>query len=110
MNIVDFKLSRMEADYAATIAAGERASQHEDVLPESDDDIEYLRIDTPAVDKMIIPVGFSARPESSPLTTEQVTQIKQHMSTIKLKYQPNWAKSVSDDQLRRILEQRVGSQ
>lgn len=102
------RLDRMEADYAATIAAGERAnsSRLEDSgealfeplvdSPDEPDD-HHANLSTPEC----IPAEFTRN--SPPLSEEEIASIKSHMASIRPSHCPSWAAGVSDEQLLGLL-------
>ena len=129
MDLYEYRLRRLDADYAETIAAGERADRarseaaerahtYQPLLVGEDDTYFAAPIETPDLENATVaegtptvaiePVESQPREPLPPLTSEEVNRIKGHMSTIKLKHEPAWAKALSDDQLvsmlRRVLD------
>lgn len=103
MDIVERRLRQLDADYEATIAAGTRREpqeRYELVTPEVDS--ESLQLELEFSGPKIDSVTFAPRPESPPLTEDQVSQIKTHMSSFKLCHNPEWAAELSDDQFARV--------
>ena len=103
MDIVDRRLRQLEADYAATVAAGARDQQ-----PPRPDDTSVDALDTPELENCdeLLPVqieGVKYEPrEENPLTLDQIDQIKTHMKSIKLCHNPEWASELSDAQFARV--------
>jgi hypothetical protein len=102
MDIGDRRLRQLEADYAATIAAGSMKPVDSPI------DCDHHVIETPELEEEFLPVPpiegvkFSSRPESCPLSSDQVDEIKTHMKSIKLSHNPEWASGLSDAQFARV--------
>ena len=123
MDLIDFKLKRLEADYEETIAAGKRAEErhlYEQLSPIIDTSIDnqvhhaiddvYLKLDdSDDTPEPIEPVPYKAREEEKALGGEKVNQIKTCMGSIKLSHEPSWAKNITDDQLVNMLRGMIGS-
>ncbi len=107
MDLVDRRLRQLEADYAATVAAGTRVTP---VRPseERTDERTNNAIETPVLEDELLPVqieGVKYEPRREcvePLSDEQIHQIKQHMQSIKLAHNPEWASELSDEQFARV--------
>ena len=109
MDIVERRLQQLEADYEATVCAGQAKKTEE---PKRSDE---PCIETPDLSlcceemlPKIEPVKFEPRLETPPLTREQVDGIKKHMQSIKLAHEPEWASTLSDDQFRKIFKNVFG--
>ncbi len=94
MDVAEFRLQRLEAEYQAVIAAGEKRPAEEPgyvAIPDSDSDSfsEPVPVSTPEV--------IATAP--SPLSESEVTLIKTQMAAVRLKYTPSWAHAVSDEAL-----------
>jgi hypothetical protein len=115
MDLADYKLKRLDLEYAECIAAGERAAAtrnsdyasirdacsdegYEPLTMDDSRDEEATTIDTPALPSHT----HSSSIEPMPLTPEEVERIKSHMSSIQLKHKPDWASSLTDEQFRKI--------
>jgi len=103
MDLVDRRLRQLEADYAATVAAGTRISPVKPSEERTDNAIE-----TPVLEGELLPIqieGVKYEPRrecAEPLSAEQIHQIKQRMQSIKLAHNPEWASELSDEQFARV--------
>lgn len=99
------KLDRLEAEYAETILAGERAEERRRLeavaTPEVVAHYELVadENDKAAADQAFEDVPPIEPSEYKPLTSEEVEKIKNDMASIQMKYVPSWALNVSDAQL-----------
>lgn len=126
MDLFEARLRRIEADYDATIAAGERAAQRRmieaavaehrtqyQVLSDHPDDTETCGIDTPSICDEALEQSSVIKPVVprvvEPMTEDEIKRVKLQMASIKLKHQPSWASNLSDDQLIAIMRRIVDS-
>jgi hypothetical protein len=103
MDLVEGRLRQIDADYEATLAAGKKResdTHSELVTPEAESDHDSYPEHNTSV--KIDCVKYVARDESAPLTVDQVSQIKTHMSSNKLSHNPEWASELSDAQFSRV--------
>lgn len=119
MDLYELRLKRLEADYAETIKAGERAEerrQYDELHPETPElvdhaiDIEHSLLNSDDDEKCRIePVPHYPRPTVEPLAQGQVDAIKASMQSVKFRHEPSWAKSLKDDQLVRMMRKIIES-
>jgi len=112
MDIAELRLKRLEAEYAECIAAGQRTPPQEQTTH-----YEQLESDSPEEGSVVIttpePIeteNYVRAPREIPhLTADQISCIKSHMSSIKLKHEPSWAASLSDEQFSKIFSKIFAS-
>lgn len=110
MDIAEFRLQRLEAEYQAVIDAGNRGDQnsYQPVVDDgSDDDVSNsgdAQVSTPElhVEDSSSPAPTSLPRADPPLSGDQILSIKAHMQSISLKHTPSWAHAISDEALLRM--------
>ena len=119
MDLYELRLRRLEADYAETIAAGERAEErgkYQELHPDTPDmtehavDDEHFLVEEAEKSAKIDPVPHHPRAVTDPMDQAQVDAIKASMQTVKFSHEPSWAKTLSDDQLKRMLGKLLDSE
>jgi hypothetical protein len=99
-DVSDIRLKRLDAEYAAVIAASGQGStglsyERIDVIDDScNDSEEHSSSDQPSTTTPSIEIWNDA-----PLTDHEVSQIKSHMSSIHIKHKPRWAGFLTDEKL-----------